>query len=103
MSKDNFAEKCYRALRRVPAGKVTTYKALAHAINSRAYRAVGRAMKLNPHAPRVPCHRVVCSNGRLGGFAKGPDAKQRLLKREGVSVSGGRILDFQERLFKFKR
>lgn len=87
----SFNERCYALLRRVPKGKVTTYKALAHALNTRAYRAVGNAMNNNPYAPHVPCHRVVNANGSLGGFASGPAAKKRLLESEGVEVRNGKI------------
>ena len=90
----SFADACYRVLTNVPEGRVTTYKAIARALNCRAYRAVGRAMNANPYAPDVPCHRVVNSDGSLGGFAKGPAAKVRLLKGEGIAVENGRIRDF---------
>jgi len=49
-----FAEKAYDLLRRVPEGRVTTYKEIAHALGTRAYRGVGQAMKRNPYAPAVP-------------------------------------------------
>lgn len=87
----SFNERCYALLRRVPKGKVTTYKALAQALNTRAYRAVGNAMNKNPYAPHVPCHRVVNANGSLGGFASGLAAKKRLLESEGVEVRNGKI------------
>ena len=54
-----FAQRIYFQLKKVPKGKVTTYKALAENLNSKAYRAVGTAMKNNPYAPTIPCHRVV--------------------------------------------
>ena len=49
-----FAEKAYDLLRKVPAGRVTTYKELAHALGTKAYRGIGQAMKRNPYAPEVP-------------------------------------------------
>ena len=49
-----FAEKAYDILRKVPAGRVTTYKEIAHALGSKAYRGVGQAMRTNPYAPEVP-------------------------------------------------
>ena len=49
-----FAEKAYELLKQVPAGRVTTYKEIAHALGTRAYRGVGQAMKKNPYAPEVP-------------------------------------------------
>ena len=87
----SFSERCYNLLRKVPRGKVTTYKALAHALHTRAYRAVGRAMNKNPHAPIVPCHRVINSDGRLGGFASGLQNKISLLKKEGVEIKNNSI------------
>ena len=78
--KKTFNEKCYALLKKVPKGMLTTYKELAHGLNCKAYRAVGNAMNKNPYAPRVPCHRVVKSNGEVGGFASGTKNKIRLLK-----------------------
>ena len=94
-----FYEKCYDVLRKVPKGKVTTYKEIARALNSKAYRAVGTAMNKNPYAPEVPCHRVVNSNGHVGGFASGTKNKIKLLKSEGVEVINGKV-DLNKHLFK---
>lgn len=102
MKRESFNERCYALLKRVPRGKVTTYSELAHALGSRGYRAVGNAMNKNPYAPAVPCHRVVKSDGSLGGFAHGTAAKTRLLKREGVKVRNGHIVDFEKRCFRFR-
>jgi methylated-DNA-[protein]-cysteine S-methyltransferase len=49
-----FSDKAYDLLRKVPEGRVTTYKEIAHALETRAYRGVGQAMKRNPYAPDVP-------------------------------------------------
>ncbi|MFH1290803.1 MAG: MGMT family protein [Nanoarchaeota archaeon] len=85
-----FNEKCYKVLRKVPRGKVTTYGALARAVGKPgAARAVGNAMNKNFHAPRVPCHRVVRSDGKVGGFATGTAKKIKMLKKEGVEVKDG--------------
>lgn len=86
-----FEEKVYDVLMKVPKGKVTTYKALANAVGSKGYRAVGQAMNKNPYAPSVPCHRVIASDGTLGGFASGVSKKIRMLKKEGIEIIGGRI------------
>lgn len=92
-----FQNLCYQALKRkVPAGKVITYAGLAKLINHpKAYRAVGSAMNKNPFAPKVPCHRVVKSNGELGDFAQGSSMKIQRLKAEGVFVENGKVVDFQ--------
>jgi len=78
-------------LRKVPKGKVTTYKALANELGTAAYRAVGNAMNKNPHAPKTPCHRVINADGRLGGFASGLENKKKLLKAEGVKIENEKI------------
>lgn len=88
---DSFNERCYKLLRTVPEGKLTTYKDLAHALGTKAYRAVGNAMNKNPYAPEVPCHRVVNANGAIGGFAFGTDKKIKMLKEEGIKIDGGKI------------
>lgn len=96
-----FSEKCYELLRKVPHGKVTTYKDLALAMNTRAFRAVGNAMNKNPYAPVVPCHRVVSSDGSIGGYAYGASAKLEILGKEGIKFKDGKIVDFEKKLYKF--
>ena len=90
-----FSESVYKVTSKVPTGKVTTYGAIARAIGKpRASHAVGQALKANPHAPDVvPCHRVVMSDGDIGGYSgrRGVAKKVRLLKEEGVLVDSGRI------------
>src|SRR3989344_8373316 len=100
--KDNpsFNERCYILLKKVQKGKVTTYKAIADALNSKAYRAVGNAMNKNPYAPLVPCHRVVKNNGEIGGFASGTRKKIEMLKKEGIKITKGKI-DLNKFLHKF--
>lgn len=87
----SFAQRVWALTARVPRGKVTTYGEIARALNCTAYRAVGLALGRNPYAPRVPCHRVVGSDGSLTGFANGLAAKEQLLTREGVQVTNGRV------------
>lgn len=88
---NSFYEKIYAKLRQVPKGKVTTYKELAKAVNSKAYRAVGTAMNKNPYAPKIPCHRVINSDGRVGGFASGTQNKIKMLKTEGVEIINEKV------------
>ena len=90
---------CYDILCQVPKGKVTTYQLLAKAMKTRGARAVGNALNKNPFAPKVPCHRVVRSDGSLGGFASGAEEKKKLLAREGVRVQGNKIADLEKVLF----
>lgn len=101
-TKGQFTFACYRLLRRVPRGKITTYQEIAHALGSKAYRAVGQAMAKNPHAPKVPCHRVIRSDGRLGGYAGGVNKKTALLKKEGLTIKKCCVVNFKKRLYKFR-
>ena len=92
----DFSRLVYEALLNVPPGRVTTYGDLAHALGSRAYRAVGQALRRNPCAPAVPCHRVIASDGTIGGFngvTAGPEIerKRRLLVSEGVPMSDWKV------------
>ncbi len=96
----SFQSQCYEALKKVPRGKVITYGGLAEMIGRpKAHRAVGSAMNKNPFAPKVPCHRVVKSNGDLGGFSIDIKVKIKRLQEEGVMVSNNKIVDFQSILF----
>ncbi|MDA8988984.1 MGMT family protein [Opitutales bacterium] len=97
----SLAEKCYQLLLRVPKGEVTTYKELAEAVGTRAYRAVGQAMNRNTRLIEVPCHRVVCSNGEIGGYALGVEKKIELLQKEGVLVKGNRVEGMEGILYRF--
>jgi len=75
-----------KELARVPAGQVVSYKGLARLSGSpNAARAVGQAMALNRWPLLFPCHRVLKSDGKVGGFGPGPDMKRWLLLLEGVS------------------
>jgi len=95
-----FQNKVYGICKKVPKGKVTTYKEIAEALGTKAYRAVGTALNKNPFAPIVPCHRVVNSDGFIGSFAFGVNKKVRLLRKESVEVMNERI-DLRKFLFRF--
>lgn len=98
----NFNEKVLSAVKLIPKGKVSTYKLIAKKINSpNSSRAVGNALNKNKSLIIIPCHRVVCSNGSVGGYAKGTKKKIELLKKEGVFVSLNGKIDFDKYLFKF--
>ncbi len=94
-----FQKKIYNITKKIPKGKVSTYKEIANKLNSKAYRAVGNALNKNPYAPIVPCHRVVKSNGEVGGFASGTKNKIKLLKKEGIEIKDNKI-DLKKYLFK---
>jgi methylated-DNA-[protein]-cysteine S-methyltransferase len=87
----SFNQRVWATCARIPAGKVVTYADLARAVGSVGYRAVGNAMNKNPYAPRVPCHRVVGSDGKLTGFAGGLEKKRQMLDAEGVHFKGERV------------
>jgi methylated-DNA-[protein]-cysteine S-methyltransferase len=93
----NFNQKVWAMTARVPAGQVVTYADIAKALGTRGYRAVGNALNRNPYAPKVPCHRVVGSDGSLTGFAGGIPAKRRLLSREGVRFISENKVDLSAR------
>lgn len=101
-----FSERVYDLLLTVPKGKVTTYKAIGDALGVKAYRAVGQVLKRNPDAPRIPCHRVVSSDGKIGGFMgqrKGESIAEKIvrLRNEGVFTENGKVKDFEKVLYKF--
>lgn len=86
-----FEERVYAVVRQIPRGQTRSYQWVAKQLgNPRAARAVGNALHRNPYASEVPCHRVICCDGSLGGFAKGVARKRALLNREGAVLSGGR-------------
>ena len=83
-----FEERVYRVVRRIPKGSTRTYRWVAEQLGDPSLaRAVGNALNRNPYAPQVPCHRVIKSDGTLGGFAWGPEKKRRMLQDEGVSLA----------------
>ena len=93
-----FEERVYSACSMIPEGQVTTYKALAQHIHCGSSQAVGQALKRNPRAPVVPCHRVVRTDLNLGGFAgqrsgSEIERKRNLLLNEGVAVDENNQVD----------
>ncbi len=98
----NFNRRCYQKLVLIPKGMVSTYAEIAKSLDSKAYRAVGNAMAKNPHPISVPCHRIIRSDGSLGGYALGINKKIQLLKKEGIKVKGNKVLNFESKLYHFK-
>lgn len=83
----DFQRRVYLALLEVPAGTTISYGELARRIGCRSAQAVGQALKRNPFAPHVPCHRVIASDGSIGGFhgqreGEMIEKKKRLLRDE---------------------
>lgn len=101
MNKD-FTKKVLEIVVKIPRGKLMTYTQVACLAGSpNGYRAVGTILNrsfrkrewqlpLEDFEP-IPCHRVICNNGRLGGYAKGPKEKERILNEEGHVVDKGKI------------
>lgn len=84
-----FQEKVYQVVKKVPRGKVMSYKDVAKlAGNSRAWRAVGNILnKSASWRTKIPCHRVIKSNGKIGGYREGTKKKIYLLKKEGIIIN----------------
>ena len=94
--------KVYRKLLQVPNGKVTTYSELANAVGLKnGQRTIGMIMKKNPFPVIVPCHRVVKSDGKIGGYAYGERVKSKMLADEGIKIKDGKIIDFDKTRFYF--
>lgn len=87
-----FQEKVYWVVRRIPCGGFLSYKRVAQlAGRPRAFRAVGNVLNKNTD-PKIPCHRVIRSDGRVGGYRYGQNKKIALLKKEGISIKNERIV-----------
>jgi len=100
-----FQRRVYTAAQEIPRGMVTTYARLARHIGCGSARAVGQALRRNRYAPRVPCHRVIATDLRLGGFGgqtcgAAVRRKRACLRAEGVLFRAGRLAD-ATRLFDF--
>lgn len=98
----SFNEKCYALLPKIPQGKVTTYKEIAKALNTKAYRAVGNAMAKNDQPIIIPCHRVVKSNGEIGNYRLGVTQKKNLLEKEGITIKNNRVERLSEVIYRFE-
>jgi methylated-DNA-[protein]-cysteine S-methyltransferase len=90
-----FQKKVYELVKKIPRGRVLTYKQVAVKLGcAKLARAVGNALNKNKDS-EVPCHRVIRSDGKIGGYNKGSLAKIRNLKREGIKIKNNKI--FTER------
>jgi len=95
-------EKVYKKLLEVPKGKITTYGELAKAIGLKnGQRVIGKIMNKNPYPVIVPCHRVIKSDGKIGGYAWGEKVKAKMLSNEGIKIKNGKILDVEKSIHKF--
>ena len=114
----NFQGDVLNLVKQIPQGKVTTYGEIARELTGSvgAARAVGQAVAKNPYPiikplqglrgrgaePHIPCHRVVKSDGDIGGYSLGVDTKIRLLREEGIEIKDGKVANFEKTLFRFK-
>lgn len=102
----DFEQQVYDAVSRVPEGMVTTYANLAQAIHCQSAQAVGQALKRNPFAPEIPCHRVIRADLSLGGYVGATrgekiEVKLELLRSEGVEFDTGGQLINRDALYEF--
>jgi methylated-DNA-[protein]-cysteine S-methyltransferase len=98
----NLEYKVYKILLDVPKGKITTYGDLGKAVGLKnGQRIIGKIMNKNPYPALVPCHRVVMSTGKIGGYSYGENVKTKMLSDEGIEIINGSIENFDKRLFRF--
>jgi len=96
----NSIEYTYYLVRQIPAGRVSTYGAVAKALGNKGYaRAVGKYMNKNPNANTMPCFKIVKSDGTLGGFGLGIKDKIRRLNEDGIKVKDNKIVNFEQVFF----
>ncbi len=89
------ANDVYDIVAQIPEGKVTTYGDIARALgHPGASRAIGRILNRNPNPVTTPCHRVIKSDGKLGGYVFGTIKKKELLKKEGLCFNGDSAAGF---------
>ena len=87
-----FRNKVLDIVKKIPKGKILTYKKVSELAGfPRAWRAVGNVLSKNRNL-KIPCHRVIRSDGRVGGFALGIKKKIALLKRESLKVNGQKVI-----------
>lgn len=90
----NLEQRVYEKLLEVPKGMVTTYGELAKAVGLKnGQRVIGRIMNKNPYPVIIPCHRVILSNGKVGGYSWGKNIKSKMLSKEGIKIKKGKILN----------
>lgn len=94
-----FQKKVLELTKKIPKGKIATYGLLAKLLgNKNLSRAVGNALNKNPFPITIPCHRVIKSDGFIGGFAKGIEMKIKLLKEENIMVNRKNFIDLTKYL-----
>lgn len=94
MQKEKLADKVFKEVCKISKGQVKTYKQLALKLKT-GPRAIAKILSSNKNPIKIPCHRVICNNGKIGGYTfKGkfnPKLKIKLLKKEGIKINAKRI------------
>ena len=103
LKKTNFDEKVFQLTKQIPKGRVSTYKIIAEKLGTRAYRAVGNALRKNKNPIIIPCHRVINNNGAIGGYSGIRESSKKigLLRKEGITIKNRKIIGLKNRLYKF--
>jgi len=98
----NLDKRIYKKLLKVPRGYVTTYGELSKSVGLKnGQRLVGKIMNKNPCPVIIPCHRVVLSTGKVGGYAFGENVKTTMLNDEGIQIKNGKIIDLKNKFYRF--
>jgi len=92
--------KVFKLLRKIPEGKITTYKEIGLKLNLNP-RKVGRILSENEDLENIKCYKVVKSDGKVGGYKLGIKEKIKRLEKEGIKVENGKIVDFERRVLRF--
>ena len=97
----NLEERVYKKLLQVPSGYIITYQELSNVVGlHNGQRLIGKIMKKNPFPVIVPCHRVVRSDGNIGGYAFGETIKKNMLQNEGIKIHANKIINFEKKKYK---
>ena len=98
----NIENLVYKKLLEVKEGEITSYGELAKAVGLKnGQRVIGKIMNKNPYPGIIPCHRVVMSDGKVGGYAYGVEIKKSMLENEGIKIDNGKIIDLKNHLHVF--
>lgn len=97
----NFQKRVYSLIKKIPKGRISTYGQIAKVLGCPdSARLIGRILNQNPQLIKIPCHRVVRSDGQIGGYKLGIKKKKSLLQKEGIKIKGNEILNFNKLMFK---
>lgn len=98
----NLNERIYKKLLQVPRGQITTYGELSKSVGLKnGQRLIGKIMSNNPYPVIIPCHRVILSTGKIGGYVFGENVKTKMLSDEGIQIENGKIIDLKNKLYIF--